>query len=153
MLAPISWIWGQDILRMHMACTRCLSLRSCRRSKLASGSLVHIIVYKLPTRYFFVLHKFKKMRPVKFLLWAEGGRETEENQMLREEINFRKHRVSLGSSLKCLSFAFIMFYTTCVNVKNALISIIVIIISSLLLIVVLIYIPIKNCLWEVWCSS
>lgn len=100
---------------MHLACTRCLSLRSCRRSNLASGSLVHTIFYKLPTRYFFVLHKFKKMRPIKFLLWAEGGRETEENQMLKEEINFRKHRISLGSSVKGLSFAFIMFYTTCVS--------------------------------------
>lgn len=42
-------------------------------------------------------------------------------QRLEEEVNCRKHRISLGSSVKGLSFVFVtVFYLTCVKVKNAL---------------------------------
>lgn len=84
---------------------------------------------------------------------------------MEEEVNCRKHRILLGSSLEGLSFAFVtLFHSACIKVQNALeanspklkeetshritclkINIIVIIIFSVFLIVMLIYIPVKNC--------
>ena len=40
---------------------------------------------------------------------------------MEEEVNCRKHRILLGSSVKGLSFAFVtLFHSACIKVQNAL---------------------------------
>lgn len=51
--------------------------------------LEHIISYKLLIKHFKILQTFKKMRPIKFLRWEEGGRKNKA-QRLEEGVNCRK---------------------------------------------------------------